>query len=81
MTVRVPGRGRATSWPPPATLGLHLRLVDADRVGLSTSETTTQAVARRSVLEAFGVTADLDALDAATGDALPDALRPRRRRT
>ncbi|HET9997288.1 MAG TPA: aminomethyl-transferring glycine dehydrogenase [Nocardioides sp.] len=73
LTVRVPGEAeRVVSAA--RTLGLHLRLVDADRVGLSTSETTTQAVAA-SVLEAFGVTADLDALDAATGDALPEGLR------
>ena len=73
LTVRVPGEAERVV-AAARTLGLHLRLVDADRVGLSTSETTTQAVAA-SVLEAFGVTADLDALDAATGDALPDALR------
>ena len=73
LTVRVPGEAERVV-AAARTLGLHLRLVDADRVGLSTSETTTQAVAA-NVLEAFGVTADLDALDAATGDALPDALR------
>ncbi len=71
--MRVPGEAERVV-AAARTLGLHLRLVDADRVGLSTSETTTQAVAA-SVLEAFGVTADLDALDAATDDALPDALR------
>jgi glycine dehydrogenase len=56
------------------SLGLHLRLVDADRVGLSTSETTTRSTVT-SVLQAFGVTADLDAIDVATADAVPDALR------
>ena len=35
-------------------LGLHLRLVDADRVGISTSETTTRSTLT-SVLRAFGV--------------------------
>ncbi len=73
LTVRVPGEAERVV-AAARTLGLHLRLVDADRVGLSTSETTTQAVAA-SVLEAFGATADLDALDAATGDALPEGLR------
>ena len=56
------------------SLGLHLRLVDADRVGLSTSETTTRSTVT-SVLRAFGVTADLDAIDVATADAVPDAVR------
>ena len=48
--------------------------MDADRVGVSTSETTTRSTLT-SVVEAFGLTADVAALDASTGDALPDALR------
>ncbi len=56
-------------------LGLHLRLTDADRVGVSLSEVTTRAHVAR-VLAAFGVDdVDLDAVDAATPDALPDGLR------
>jgi glycine dehydrogenase len=56
--------------------GLHLRLVDADRVGLSTSECTTRRTVE-SVLAAFGTGEglDLDDLDRATADALPEALR------
>jgi glycine dehydrogenase len=55
--------------------GVHLRLLDADRVGISTSEATTGATLGR-VLEAFGLgSADLVALDQATGEALPEALR------
>jgi glycine dehydrogenase len=55
--------------------GIHLWLVDADTVGITTSEVTTRSTIQR-LLEAFGVTgADLDALDQATGDALPDGLR------
>ena len=53
---------------------VHLRLVDDDTVSLSTSECTTRSTLDR-VLAAFGVSADLDALDQAAGDALPDALR------
>ena len=56
--------------------GLHLRQVDADRVGLSTSECTTRRSVE-SVLAAFGTGEglDLDDLDRATADALPEALR------
>ena len=73
LTVAAPGRaeeivGSARS------LGLHLRLVDVDHVGLSTSETTTRSTLT-SVLRAFGVNADLEAIDAVVGDNLPDALR------
>jgi glycine dehydrogenase len=73
LSVRVPGRADQVVARARA-LGLHLRLVDADRVGLSTSETTTRSTAM-SVLKAFGVTADLEALDATTKDALPEVLR------
>ncbi len=48
--------------------------MDADHVGVSTSETTTRSTLT-SVVEAFGLTADVAALDASTDDALPDALR------
>jgi glycine dehydrogenase len=60
-------------------LGLHLRLVDADRVGISTSEVTTRSTLT-AVLRAFGVAAgsgglDLAAVDQAAADALPESLR------
>jgi glycine dehydrogenase len=55
--------------------GVHLRLVDADHVGVSTSESTTRDHLT-AVLDAFGVTdTDLDAVDARTADALPETLR------
>ncbi|MCA1983715.1 aminomethyl-transferring glycine dehydrogenase [Nocardioides nematodiphilus] len=72
LTVVVPG-GAADVVAKARELGLHLRLVDADTVGLSTSETTTRSTLR-SVLAAFGVAAEVDTLDTATGDALPETL-------
>jgi len=57
--------------------GVHLRLVDDSTVGISTSETTRREHVE-AVLRAFGVTdADLDALDAQSGDHLPEGLRRR----
>ncbi|HEV7875891.1 MAG TPA: aminomethyl-transferring glycine dehydrogenase [Nocardioides sp.] len=73
LTVSVPGRA-ANVVAVARQHGLQLRLVDADRVGISTSETTTRSTLT-SVLRAFGVEADLAGLDLATGDALPDDLR------
>ncbi len=73
LTVAVPGR--ATEVVEAARgLGLHLRHVDDDRVGLSTSETTTRSTITR-VLEAFGVSADIDLVDQTLADSLPDTLR------
>ncbi|MFC7616122.1 aminomethyl-transferring glycine dehydrogenase [Actinokineospora soli] len=54
-------------------LGVNLRLVDADHVGIATGETTTRAHLR-AVWQAFGVAADADALDAETPDAVPAAV-------
>lgn len=74
LTVRVPGQG-ADVVASARSLGLQLRLVDADQVGISTSEVTTRSTVT-SVLKAFGVTgADVDALDTAAADALPEQLR------
>ncbi len=77
LTVRVPGRaGEVVAAA--RERGIHLRHVDDDRVGVSTSERTTREVLE-GVLAAFGVTGpqldDLDGIDRATGDALPDDLR------
>jgi len=56
-------------------LGLHVRLIDDDRVGISVSELTTRAHVG-DVLAAFGVDGvDLGALDSTVPDAIPDALR------
>ncbi|MFC6285311.1 aminomethyl-transferring glycine dehydrogenase [Nocardioides sp. GCM10027113] len=74
VVARVPGRAAGVV-AAARERGIHLRLVDADRVGVSTSECTTQDTLTR-VLEAFGVSgADLTALDQAAADALPEALR------
>jgi len=59
LTAHVPGRA-AEVVASARTFGLHLRLVDADHVGLSTSETTTPSTVA-SVLHAFGVTDSVDA--------------------
>ncbi|ANH39654.1 Glycine dehydrogenase (decarboxylating) [Nocardioides dokdonensis FR1436] len=76
LTVPVPGRAEAVV-DTARELGLHLRLVDADTVGVSTSETTTTSSLVR-VLQAFTAAApdgdSLEALDRVTGDALPAAL-------
>jgi glycine dehydrogenase len=56
-------------------LGVNLRLVDADRVGIACDETTTRAHLEL-VWRAFGVTVpDVNALDADTADAIPGELR------
>lgn len=77
LTVSVPG-GAADVVANARALGLHLRLVDADTVSLSTSETTTRSTLT-SVLRAFGMSGagtqvDLDEIDRTTGSALPEAL-------
>jgi len=55
--------------------GVNLRLVDDDHVGITTDETTTREHLHQ-VWAAFGVLdADPDALDDASDDALPTALR------
>ncbi|MGZ5403644.1 MAG: aminomethyl-transferring glycine dehydrogenase [Nocardioides sp.] len=76
-TIVVRAEGRAEAIVAAAReSGLHLRLVDADRVGLSTSECTTRHTVA-AVLAAFGAGegTDVDGLDQATGDALPEGLR------
>ncbi|MGI8523016.1 MAG: aminomethyl-transferring glycine dehydrogenase [Nocardioides sp.] len=75
LTVRVPGRGQDIV-AAARSLGLHLRLVDADHVGLSTSEATNEGTLA-GVLKAFGVSAESSSdLEGRAGDgALPAALR------
>jgi glycine dehydrogenase len=76
LTAVVPGRA-AEVVAAAREQGVHLRLVDEDRVGISTSEATTAATLDR-VLTAFGLSSgsvDLAALDQATGEALPEGLR------
>ena len=59
-----------------AGLGVNLRQLDADHVGISTDEVTGREHLEK-VWRAFGVSdtaIGVDALDAATADALPDEL-------
>ncbi|MET9218528.1 aminomethyl-transferring glycine dehydrogenase [Streptomyces sp. NPDC003300] len=75
LTARVPGRA-AEVVAAARQAGVNLRLADADLVGIACDETTDRA-RLTAVLDAFGVqgsAADLDALDAATEDALPAGL-------
>ncbi len=73
LTVRVPGRAAAVV-AAARTVGIHLRQVDDDHVGVSTNELTTREHLQ-GVWAAFDVTAtDVEALDSATDDALPDPL-------
>ncbi len=59
VCARVPGRADQVV-AEARRRGVHLRRVDGDTVGISTSETTEQAHLQ-AVLEAFGVPADLEA--------------------
>jgi glycine dehydrogenase len=54
LSVRTPGRAEEVM-AAARSLGVHLRLIDADTVGLSTSEQTTTSTVT-TVLRAFGVT-------------------------
>nr|WSZ94951.1 aminomethyl-transferring glycine dehydrogenase [Streptomyces sp. NBC_00857] len=72
LTVRVPGRA-AEVVSAAREGGVNLRLVDADEVSLACDETTGRAQLA-AVWTAFGVDGDIEELDAATDDALPDAL-------
>ncbi|MGW0214036.1 aminomethyl-transferring glycine dehydrogenase [Micromonospora chokoriensis] len=69
VTARVPGRAAAVV-AAAAQRGVNLRLVDADRVGVSCDETTTLAHLTQ-VWEAFGVTAFDGHVDA----GLPEEFR------
>ncbi|MYT75789.1 MULTISPECIES: aminomethyl-transferring glycine dehydrogenase [unclassified Streptomyces] len=73
VTVRVPGRAAAVVSAAREN-GVNLRLVDADHVSVACDETTTRSQLG-IVWETFGVEgADIQALDDATEDTLPDAL-------
>ena len=77
VTARVPGRA-ADVVSAAREDGVHLRLVDEDMVGVSTSETTRREHVE-AVLAAFTPGAsggfDLESLQARTADALPTGLR------
>ncbi len=71
--VRVPGRATEVVAAARAA-DIHLRCIDDDTIGVSTNELTT-AAHLQAVWRAFGLRdCDLDALDTASADALPDAL-------
>ena len=56
-----------------AAARINLRAIDSDAVGISLDETATRADII-ALGELFGATVDVDALDAATADALPAGL-------
>ncbi|MFF2963700.1 aminomethyl-transferring glycine dehydrogenase [Streptomyces sp. NPDC057963] len=72
LTVRVPGKA-ADVVADARGRGVNLRLVDADLVSLACDETTTRAQIA-AVWAAFGADGDIEALDAAAADVLPEAL-------
>ncbi len=72
VTARVPGRAAEVAAAARAA-GVNLREVDADQVGISCDETTGREQLA-AVWGAFGVSADVDTLDADTADALPPGL-------
>ncbi|WP_455359467.1 aminomethyl-transferring glycine dehydrogenase [Streptomyces sp. SYSU K21746] len=72
LTVRVPGRAAAVV-AAAREGGVNLRLVDADHVSVACDETTGRTEIA-AVWAAFGVEADIEALDAEGTDALPESL-------
>ncbi|MFD4375577.1 aminomethyl-transferring glycine dehydrogenase [Streptomyces sp. NPDC058486] len=72
LTARVPGRADAVA-AAAREAGVNLYRVDADHVSISCDETTGRAQLA-AVWGAFGVDADVEALDATAEDVLPDAL-------
>ncbi|MFS3129166.1 aminomethyl-transferring glycine dehydrogenase [Nocardioides sp. Bht2] len=74
IRVRVPA-GAADVVAAARSRGLHLHQVDADTVGISTSEVTTQATIT-ALLSAFGIDGDVDLeqLSTVVADALPETL-------
>ncbi|MFF9482910.1 aminomethyl-transferring glycine dehydrogenase [Streptomyces sp. NPDC014733] len=72
LTARVPARA-AEVVAAARDAGVNLRQVDADHVGIACDETTgrTQLAA---VWRAFGVSGDVEQLDAVAADALPESL-------
>ncbi|MFF5765948.1 aminomethyl-transferring glycine dehydrogenase [Streptomyces tanashiensis] len=72
LTVRVPGKADEVV-AAAREAGVNLHRVDADLVSISCDETTGRAQLA-AVWGAFGVTADVEALDAAVEDTLPAGL-------
>lgn len=72
VTARVPGKA-AQVVAAARDNGVNLHLVDADHVSIACDETTKRAQLA-AVWSAFGVEADIEALDATAEDTLPEAL-------
>ncbi|MGP3923537.1 aminomethyl-transferring glycine dehydrogenase [Streptomyces sp. 8N616] len=72
LTARVPGRAAGVV-AAAREAGVNLREIDADLVGIACDETTDRDQLA-AVWGAFGVEADVEALDATVEDALPEAL-------
>lgn len=72
LTARVPGRA-AEVVAAAREAGVNLRQVDADLVGIACDETTGRAQLT-GVWGAFGVQGDVEQLDAAAAETLPQAL-------
>jgi glycine dehydrogenase len=72
VTVRLPGRA-AEVQQAARERGVHVRLVDEDTLGFSTSE-TTRRTHLEAVLSACGAEVDLDAVDSQVGEELPSGL-------
>ncbi|QNE78552.1 aminomethyl-transferring glycine dehydrogenase [Streptomyces finlayi] len=72
ITVRVPGKA-AEIVADARERGVNLRLVDGDLVSLACDETTTRTQIA-AVWAAFGADGDIEALDAAAADTLPEGL-------
>jgi glycine cleavage system P protein (glycine dehydrogenase) len=79
VLARVPGRAVAVT-DAARTAGVHVRLVDEDHVGLSTSEVTDTDVLD-TVLAAFGISTETSDGAAIAGDEVNEALPPALRRT
>ncbi|MER5178572.1 aminomethyl-transferring glycine dehydrogenase [Streptomyces sp. NPDC002896] len=72
LTARVPGKA-AEIVSAARERGVNVRLVDADHVGIACDETTKRAQVG-AVWTAFGIEADIEALDATVAEAVPESL-------
>ncbi|MBD9534948.1 aminomethyl-transferring glycine dehydrogenase [Stenotrophomonas sp. STM01] len=72
-TLHVTGVDAAAVQAKAVAAGINVRVIDAGAVGISLDETATRADIV-ALGQLFGATVDVDALDAATTDALPKGL-------
>ncbi|WP_425512957.1 aminomethyl-transferring glycine dehydrogenase [Xanthomonas albilineans] len=75
-TLHVTGVDAETLHAKAHAAGINLRAIDSTSLSISLDETATRADVV-ALAQLFGVRADVDALDAATADALPAQLRRR----